>query len=68
MIQLQDAFIADLIRCDQITTRYGNQRKARAAARERFGKAMSARGYSEAQIRRAAVDAYDIFTLQRDEE
>jgi hypothetical protein len=66
LIAIQDAYIADLLKAEQVTKCYGNRSKSRAAARRRFTQALSVRGYDEASIDRCAHDAYAVFQLERD--
>lgn len=67
-LELQDRYIAALHAAEQVTTRYGNQRKARTAAHRQMIEALQAKGYDEKAARQISRDAYDVFALQLNSE
>ena len=68
MIQLQEQYVAALHKAEQVTTRYGNQRKARAAAHKQIMNALLAKGYDEKTARMITRQAYEVFTLELNSE
>lgn len=66
MIATQDAYIADLRRCENVTRRYGNQRAALGAAYRKRLAELTSRGWPEADAKGVLKQAKEVFELERD--
>ena len=62
----QRAYIEAMKRADHINNRYGNQRKARSAARAHLVRTLGLIGYEKPAIDVVVKDAHDMYLLERD--
>ena len=64
LIQVQERLIGDLLRAENVTPCYGNQRKSRRAAFRRAADALRTMGYDEKQSAILCNDAADMAKLE----
>lgn len=66
MIIEQRTYIEAMKRADLVNNRYGNQRKARSAARHHLVRTLSSIGYEKPAIDVIVKDAHDMYILERE--
>lgn len=65
MVEIQDAYIADLTRCETVTRCYGNQRAAQRAAHKRALVKLLKQGWPEADALVVISDAKQVYLHDR---
>jgi hypothetical protein len=66
MIAAQQDYVAAMHKAETVTRCYGNQKRARRAAKRRLEATLKARGYSDDDVAVIWKDAFDVFVLERD--